>query len=206
MTRKDWLKAKGFETESEYRNYIAKRNGFENDNERRRIDDYKNGKHLPMNISKGSPIYLGVYIAENILPDIFESPEMMPYGNKGYDAVCKVGHKIDVKSSIFQHNNNRWKFAINQNKIADYFLLIAFDNREELNVIHIWIIKSDEIIGKRNLFRTKKLNELETLVITNNNKNLTEFSKYELSDKIDKVKEVCMMFKNRNVTRNNEEQ
>jgi len=187
-----WLKNKGFETESQYRECLAKRNGFKNDNERRRLDDYKKGKHLPMEISKNSPVYLGVYIAENILPDIFDNPKMMPYGNKGYDSICKNGYKIDVKSSIYQECNNRWKFAINHNKITDYFLLIAFNNRQHLDVLHIWLIKNDELINNKNI-----LNEYDSLIITNNNKRLKEFTKYELLDKIDKVKNICDMFKNR---------
>ena len=69
----------------------------------------------------------------------------MPYGHKGFDFFCNKGKKIDVKSACIYIDNrgNRsdsWSFHIHRNSIADYFLCLAFDNREDLNPLHIWLI------------------------------------------------------------------
>ena len=50
-----------------------------------------------MNINKNCTQWLGICIAENLLPEIFENVEMMPYGNPGFDALCNKGFKLDVK-------------------------------------------------------------------------------------------------------------
>jgi len=112
---------------------------------------YKNRNGRPMNENKLCASYLGVYIAEAALRDIFDVMERMPNNNPGYDYICGRGYKIDVKSSIlFTHGNGRWSFAINRNVIADYFLCLAFDSRELLNPMHIWLIPSEQINRKKN--------------------------------------------------------
>lgn len=94
--------------------------------------------------------YLGVYVAERILSHYFEDITRMPYGHIGYDFICKKGYKIDVKSGCLGVQKNikkspRWTFAINKNTIADYFLILAFDNRTDLNPQHIWLIPGEKI-------------------------------------------------------------
>ena len=62
--------------------------------------------------------------------------------NPGYDFICNRGKKIDVKSSCIRRGNT-WIFRINYNTIADYFLCLAFDNRADLNPMHIWLLPSN---------------------------------------------------------------
>jgi hypothetical protein len=36
-----------------------------------------------------------------------------------------------------------YSFVLRNNQIADYFLCIAFDNREDLNPLHLWLLPAD---------------------------------------------------------------
>ena len=96
--------------------------------------------------NRSCPQFLGVHVAERVLSKIFNNVERMPLHNPGYDFVCNRGKKIDVKSATM--HKNYWSFHIYRNKIADYFLCIAFDNRADLNPIHIWLLPSDVISDK----------------------------------------------------------
>jgi len=93
----------------------------------------------PFSENKECSSFLGVHVAERVLSHVFKDVVEMPYGNPGYDFICNKGMKIDVKSSCL-HKSGNWKFAINHNTTADYFLLLAFDNRESLNPLHAWMI------------------------------------------------------------------
>ena len=87
--------------------------------------------------------YLGVHIAERVLSHVFKDVRVMPNCNQGYDFICNKGMKIDVKSSC-QTGGIRWEcgwsFNIRHNTIADHFLCLAFDNREDLNPMHAWLL------------------------------------------------------------------
>lgn len=92
--------------------------------------------------------YLGIVIGERLLYHLFKNVEVMPRGNIGYDFICNNGKKIDVKTSCLTLQTKRyphWKFKIKQNKVADFFILVAFDNRINLKPLHIWIIPGKEI-------------------------------------------------------------
>jgi hypothetical protein len=104
----------------------------------------KNG-HLPMRQNRSCPLFMGVHIAERLLSRVFKDVERMPNGNKGFDFICTNGFQIDVKSSCTHSRKNGasyWHFGINKNMIADYFLCIAFDNRDDLNPLYLWMIPS----------------------------------------------------------------
>jgi hypothetical protein len=104
----------------------------------------------------------------------------MPYGNKGYDYDCPKGFKIDVKSrcrhSVISYNDH-WLFPIKKNKVADYFLCIAFDNRENLNPEHLWLIPGCMV------------NDKFGICITDSPEKLVKWSKYERP--LDNVLECC---------------
>ena len=101
----------------------------------------------PMGESRECGIFLGVYIAERLLANVFKNVTRMPFGNVGYDFICSNNKKIDVKSSCF-HKNGGWSFHIDKNKIADYFVCLAFDNRDDLNPLHMWIFPG-RIVNER---------------------------------------------------------
>ena len=98
----------------------------------------KNG-HLPMDDNKDCAAFLGVYVTERLLRHYFKDVEVMPYGNPGYDFICNRDKLIDAKSSCLGANG-RWLFNIGRNVIADFFVCTAFDNRDDLNVLHVWMI------------------------------------------------------------------
>lgn len=138
-------------------------------------------KHVPYYENKDCSNYLGRHIAERILSKYFEDIKHMPYQNQGYDFVCKKGYKIDVKSSCLHSNdkykNPLWSFDINHNKIADYFLCIAFDNRDNLTPMRLWLIPGNVISNKH------------ALIITNSERSLSTWKEYEKP--IDKVEMCC---------------
>lgn len=96
-----------------------------------------------MNKNRQCSSFLGVHVAERVLAAVFENIERMPYGNKGFDFICGKGYAVDVKSACrtkHKQRSDRWVFRISKNNIADYFLLIAFDDRTHLNPEHLWLI------------------------------------------------------------------
>lgn len=93
--------------------------------------------------NKNCASYLGVHVAERVLKNVFKNVRMMPMGNPGFDFICNKGMKIDVKSACT--SNGRWLFHIRQNKIADYFLCLAFGNRDVLNPLYMWLIPGNVV-------------------------------------------------------------
>lgn len=172
------LEDRGFSHWSEYGDYIAIRNGYKNYKEQRNSRDYRNGKRLPMSENKECSAYLGVHIAErqvaiDILSKIYKEVVPMSYNNHGYDILCD-GYKVDVKSACLEHPKKRWKFGIHKNKVADYFLLLAFDNRDSLTSIHSWLLKATEVIGD------SRVNEKTSLSVTNTEKSMRRLGNYEV--------------------------
>jgi len=102
----------------------------------------KNG-NLPMDENKKCSAYLGVHIGEPVLSKTFKNVELMPYGHPGYDIICNHDKRIDIKISCL-NKNGRWMFTIRHNTTADYFMCLAFDNREDLNPAHIWLLPGNK--------------------------------------------------------------
>jgi len=127
--------------------------------------------------NKKSSSYLGVTVAEKVLSRVFKNVEVMPPNNSGYDFICNSGYMIDVKSACKSKNQNNWMFNINRNQIADYFLILAFDNRENLNPKHIWLISG------------KIVNHLKSLVVSV--ATVDKWSEYELTNKLNDVISCC---------------
>lgn len=96
-----------------------------------------------MSDNKDCPLFLGVHVAERVLSRVFKNVIHMPMGNPGYDFICNHGKKIDVKSCTIYtapKKADHWQFRIHKNTTADYFLCIAFDNRDDLKPLHIWLL------------------------------------------------------------------
>ena len=129
---------------------------------------------LPMSENKECSQYLGIYVNERLLKHYFDDVEVMPPNNPGYDFVCNKDKKIDGKSSCL-HKDGRWSFNINCNTITDYFFCVAYDNRKDLNLVHIWLIPGD------------KLNHLKTASISKST--IDKWSEYE--QPIDKLSACC---------------
>ena len=142
------------------------------------------GKCRPQSEAKDCPNYLGICVAERVLSRYFDKVTKMPTNNPGYDMVCGKGFKIDVKSACERKakTSNGWQFSIARNKIADYFLCLAFDNRSSLNPVHVWLIPSSIC------------NSFSGLWITDSDKGLKKYEKYERP--LDKVISCCNNIKN----------
>ncbi len=120
--------------------------------------------------------------------ETFEDPIKMPNGNQGFDWICKKGEKMDHKGSCltyFEDVTPIWVYGIGYNNIADWFILSAWDNRESLNPLHIWIFHKNDIVRGRKFWRR------DSFSITNTPEKLKEFEKYEVTDRLDKLKELC---------------
>ena len=111
-------------------------------NVRDRQSRYRAGAQ-PMAENRLCASFLGVHIAERVLSQLFKRATRMPYGTPGFDFKCANGYMVDSKASCSRlrlSGARHWHFGIRHNPIADYFLCMAFDNREDLNPLHIWLI------------------------------------------------------------------
>lgn len=122
----------------------------------------------------------------------------MFFTNRGYDFICETGEKVEVKSSLL-HSTNKFSFHIEYNDIADYIILIGFNNVLDLNPLHIWIIKKGEklqeiAIQNGEMMQEVTINDINILNITNNMKDIANFKKYEKEDKLEELKDVCMLY------------
>lgn len=137
-------------------------------------------------------ICIGEVVAKPILTEIFGSiDKTMPYCYPGYEYVVKRGLKIDVKTANLSLSNvdgifyDSWSFHIKCNNIADYFLLLAFDNLEDKTLLHILLV------GKNEMVRKKRFNRFDHLKITNSYKGLLHFLKYDWINKLNCLKLKC---------------
>lgn len=139
--------------------------------------DRKRGKQ-PYNKNKECAQYLGIHVAERVLSHAFKDVIRMPMNNPGYDVTCNMGKKIDIKSSC-KRKNGSWTFTINRNTTADFFLCIAFGDREELTPLHVWLIPGS------------KLNHLKHTAISKST--IHKWDEYRLD--ITKISQCCEMMR-----------
>ena len=113
----------------------------------------------------------------------------MPYGNPGFDWMCKEGYKIDNKASCLiklgASGTIGWSYCIRCNKIADWFVLSAWDNRDNLYPLHVWAFHKNDMVKGR------KFCSLSSFSITNAPKYLNNLKNWEITDRLDKLKELC---------------
>jgi hypothetical protein len=145
--------------------------------------DHKNGRCKPMTENKMGSQYLGVCVTEELLSKYFKNVKHLSYNNPGYDFICENEFKIDAKSSVIRKDTKfgTYRFQIRKNTIADYFVCIGFDNRIDLNPLHIWIIPG------------KDINMLTGIAISNNERGLKKWSLYEKP--LDKIVMCCSEMK-----------
>jgi hypothetical protein len=142
------------------------------------------GRCISKDENKSCPKYLGEVIAERVLAGLFEHVEKAPMNNPGWDFICGKKKRIDCKSACLRYRENcipSWPFNINKNIKCDHFLLLGFDNREDLNPIKVWLIPNRILCNKMQLS------------ITNNVKSLEKWTQYEKS--LDKILICCNRLK-----------
>jgi hypothetical protein len=129
---------------------------------------HESGRWRPFTEVKECSLYLGD-IAERALSKFFDHIERMPRGNPGFDFRCGKGFKIDVKASCLRSLGQYpyWGFNIRRNLTPDYFLLLAFNNREDLDPQHVWLVPGSVV------------NSLMSLTIRDSPPTLDQWSNYE---------------------------
>ena len=135
--------------------------------------NHKTGKCLPRLENKNCAPYLG-YISEQIIAKIYLNVQIMPNNHVGYDFICLNNYTIDVKGSCRikrDKHADRWNFHIHKNKIPDYFACLAFDNRDNLNIEHFWLISGNVInnkigigISETNLFQWNQYRQSNEII------------------------------------------
>lgn len=179
----------GCKNNTEYANKCSQNRGYKDDAERQREFRHDTGRQLPMCESKDSnwSVYFGNFIVENYIIKTFEYPVKMPPNNPGFDWICKKGQKIQCKARCLKYDGkwSGWHFTINFNKMADYFILSAWDSKDSLVPLHVWIFHKDDIVRGIKFWRR------ETFSISNTPEKLKEFEKYEVTDRLEKLKELC---------------
>ena len=159
---------------------------WEHANPNHRIEHRREiGETRPIEEARDCSTFLGVYVAERALSRFFDNIQRMPRCNPGYDFVCGRGFKIDVKSACLRSGPGGylgWYFNIDRNQIADYFLCIAFSDRETLDPLHVWLIPSTLLNEKRGFY------------IFDRSRPLAKWAKYERS--LDRVVQCCHEMRN----------
>lgn len=187
-----YLKA-GCKNWEEYFDKNAKNMGYNNSKERAREYKrewlYETGKCLPKEINENCSLWFGEFISQNYVMETFENPIKMHNGNPGFDWICKKGEKIDHKGAcltyIIDANWSGWVFGIEYNNIADWFILSAWDSRDSLVPLHVWIFHKNDIIRERKFWRR------DSFSITDTPKKLKELEKWEVTNRLEKLKELC---------------
>lgn len=223
--REQWAIDKGYDNFSEYvKDHIdiwAQNKGYDSYNERRNERDWENGKRVPMSENEDCSLHFGVFKGEEVvkryLETIFEYVEHMHPTYRQFDFICRnikqefvdkysqLGieknkeYRIQVK--VTSLIDNHFCFTINYNKNIDFFILIGFDNKDNLNTINMWLIEKEEMIrvgiGGTGYTLVKAWNRkmLNIYMNTKSQMSYIYFKKYELNDEIEKLNKICKKFK-----------
>ena len=152
----EYHRAKCIECDAAYASEHLQKPGVKEDHAKHLRDwNHRTGRTTPMNESKDSSVYLGYFVAEQVLSKMFENIQRMPYGHPGYDFLCGKNKRIDVKSGCClgrEKHSLRWMFNIKKNLAADYFLCLAFNNREDLDPQYVWLIPGKLVNTKKHLY------------------------------------------------------
>jgi hypothetical protein len=99
----------------------------------------------------------------------------MPYGNPWYDFLVTGNIKVDVKSCCLREMKGwtGWEPHVRYNNATDYFIILVFDDRDNLNLIFVWSI------GKNEIIRGNKFYMRDSIKITNTRRGLLEFKRYD---------------------------
>lgn len=197
----------------DYNEYIRKERNEYKRNWKRQYR-WNKGISEPMEFNESCPSYFGVSFGEELfrrfLLTIFEHVKKTGYIDKGIDFICKspkyefvdkhlqfklerdkeysMQLKVRRLQSVSMGNDN-FHFPINYNHIPDYFILVGFNNREDLNPAHIWLIYKDDIIRGRKFWRRNSFS------VVNVPQHIIEFEKYELKDELEIINKLCNQLK-----------
>jgi hypothetical protein len=173
----------GCKTRKEYETKCAQNLGFKDRAEERRERRHESGEGLAID-DKDSPTFFGKF-TENLMIQTFENVITVRHNNPGFDWICKNGDKIENKSACLKDGNSRWTFNVKYNKIADWFIFSAWDNRDSLTPLYVWILHKNDMV------RGRKVCEFEGLSILNNPSGLKDFEEYLTINRLERIKKLC---------------
>lgn len=175
----------GCKTWPEYKDKKAQEAGFKDQKEQLKEWRHKTGRNLPAEDNPDCPSHFGDF-TENLMIQTFEGAIKMPPNNPGFDWMCKKGQKIDHKGACLRywHKSPRWQFNIRHNSVADWFILSAWDDRDSLSPLHVWAFHKNDMVRGRKFWRRT------AFTITNTQKGLKELEKWEVTGRLDKLKEL----------------
>lgn len=195
----------GCKTQKEYQDKYAQKAGFKDNSERyrdrKREWRHETGRRIPVELYEECESHTGVCIGEDkiarpILYIIFEQVDKKMFNNPGFEYVCKnprqefidaflqfkldrnKEYKIDVKTAHFL--DEYWKYRIDYNNMADYFILIGLGTIDN-NPQHILFIHKNDMIRNVQFWRR--------VGIKIGKNHLSEFKKYNLIYELEKLKE-----------------
>lgn len=113
------------------------------DDELKTMESYRRSKGMQeMSQNKDSSLFLGVHVTEAAIREAFPELKQMRHGNPKFDLIDMDGNGIDVKSATTYKFKNkdaiRWEFRIRKNAVPRFFVCVAFDNHDDLNVVQAW--------------------------------------------------------------------
>lgn len=102
--------------------------------------NHRSGRTQSMIDNKACSSHLGFYLANNIMRELYPDAEEMPYGNSGFTHILHGKYYQVVTSTPKQvGNKSPWfGFHTRQNTICDYFIFLAFRDRESTIPTQIW--------------------------------------------------------------------
>lgn len=113
------------------------------------------------------------------------------------------GEKLRVKHIVSCICNDStgsfWKYLIGCNKEADAFLLIAFGDKEYLELRHMWFVRCWQVfhikIRRRQYIKAtrKQFRNMKTLLIRNSEDVIDYMNKFELKEKLEQLKIIMKM-------------
>lgn len=210
----EWAKDKGFEDYNDYQR--KERRDYKR--EWTRESGWNNGA-IPMEFNQKCASNLGVYKAEELFKRflekvVFEYTEKTGYHDGGIDFKCKnprqefIGRyphlgldklrhdeecSLQLKSRCITFDNKSawsgWKFSITGN--VDYHMLCMFDNRDNLEPLHILMFHKNSMVRKgKGGFYHEEFWKRSAFTITNTPFGISQIEKYELKDELSILKEL----------------
>lgn len=184
-----------------------------------RILGYRANGGLPKEENVDCSLYFGEYIEKKYVSKIFEDPIPFEFPKdelgriidkrKPYDFLCKQGLKIKHAASCLRRkesNNTEvavgsvreyWGYLIRRNPIPDYWVLPGWNDRESLEPMYVWIIRGhDEFLTQVMYDKGYQFQDRDSFTIYFNEKGIKKMKKYEVTDKLDKLKDICMNVRN----------
>lgn len=163
----DWAKSIGFVDFNDYRNNW----------------NYETGRSVPNGVNEDSATYLSEF-TENFMIQKYPGAKKMPPCNPGFDYLWN-GIKIDVKGSCIFYRIDRqpgFIFHVRHNHIADKFVLVGCDNRENMNPLFAWEFDKYDLVkyGIGKGFEIRNFWDREGIMIHYSEEGLFEFKDHQI--------------------------